>query len=100
MVYCWTTTYADRAYEHFSFATKVGGQLTQNDIILYRNEVLETLVKVAEVTEELESSRKRDEVSTGRNQAFRDLLIEVFVGLVCRQTSRNNIKARSLALQQ
>lgn len=83
VVYCWTTMYANGANEHFSFPTSVEGQLTSNDITSDSDEVLKAWVKVAEVAEELGGSRKGNEVSTGRNQALRDLLLEVFVGLIC-----------------
>lgn len=93
IAYCWTTMYADTANEHFSFSTRVEGQLTPNDITLDSNEVRGAWVKVAKVAEELEIGRTGDEVSTGRNEALKDLLMEVFVGLICRQTGGNRYQS-------
>lgn len=50
--------YGNRANEQFSFRTKVEGLLSPNDIRIDRNEALEASVKVAEVVEELDSSRR------------------------------------------
>lgn len=91
IAYCWITMYAAGADDHFSLATEIKGQLTPNDITMDSDNVLQAWVKIAAMTADADDEGKV--VNKRTEERLMELLMDVFIGLICHQTGSNGYQS-------